>query len=73
MVTMDSPQAKKVLFLVEQGTEESNNALLGEVKGGFGINTVLDRFGRNALMLFAQKENAAGVTLCVKNGADFNI
>ena len=53
--------------------DDSLKALLSEVTGGFDINTVLDRFGRTALMLFAQKENAAGVTLCVKNGGDFNV
>ena len=42
------------------------------MKGGFQLDTALDPLLRNALILFAQKENHAGVTICVKNGADFN-
>ena len=72
MVQSFTPQASRVLQLVNKGKPDALQAILNEIKGGFQIDTALDPLDRCALILFAQKENHAGVTLCVKNGADFN-
>ena len=72
MVQSFTPQASKVLQLVNKGKPDALQAILNELKSGFQIDEALDALERCALILFAQKENHAGVTLCVKNGADFN-
>lgn len=57
---------------MNKGNKVALDAIAAEIKASNSQDTVLDPVGRTALILFAQKENHAGVTMLVKMGADFN-